>query len=77
MQIPFASSQLIVVVRFLLDANIGQVRFQILNVVIVVRLMGQSCEAISIQPHRQLTVVRAKDIYSQIELLPSQQQRVL
>ncbi len=67
---PLATTNLVVVFRMFLYLHIGEVAFQVHDILGVIRLMREPGKSLAIEPHSQLTIIRTKNIDSQVELLP-------
>jgi hypothetical protein len=73
---PFATTDLVVVFGMFLDFDIGEVAFQVHDILSVIGLMREPGKPLAIQPHCQLTVIGAKDVDSQVELFTPEKQRL-
>ena len=69
---PLTTPNFIIPFRMLLDFNISQMPTQVHNVVSVVWLMCESGKPLSVQPHCQLTIIRAENVNTQVELFSTE-----
>lgn len=71
-QQPLPSPHLVVFLAVLLDLHIGEMSFQLADVLSVVGLVGKACEPTPIQPGSEVTVVGAEAVDPEVELLAAE-----